>query len=47
MLMLLPEEMRFYIVFRNRMFFDLSEEDQRGVRLRLERGWYQPEKVVS
>lgn len=47
MLMLLPEEMRFYIVFRNRMFFDISEEDVRGVRIRLERGWYQPQEVTA
>ncbi len=46
-LMLLPEQMRFYIVFRNRMFFDLSEEDERGVRIRLERGWYQPQEVPA
>ena len=47
MLVLLPEEMRLYIVYRNRMYRDLSDADERGVRIRLEKGWLQPQEVST
>jgi hypothetical protein len=47
MLVLLPEEMRFYIVYRNRMYMDLADEDERGVRIRIEKGWFQPHEVPA
>lgn len=47
MLMLLPEEMRFYIVFRNRMYLDLNDEDERSVRIRIERGWHRPQEAPA
>lgn len=40
LLMLLPEENRFYLVYRSAFTVDVSAEIERSFRLRLEDGWY-------
>jgi hypothetical protein len=47
LLVLLPEEMKFYLVYRNRLLIDLVDEDERGVRFRIEKGWHQPQEVSA
>lgn len=41
LLMLLPEERRFYLVFRSTFMVDLTPDMERSFRLRLEEGWFQ------
>jgi len=41
-LMLLPEENTFYIVFRASFMFDFERGKERCLRLRSEKGWFQP-----
>ncbi|HUN80811.1 MAG TPA: hypothetical protein VMV81_04800, partial [Phycisphaerae bacterium] len=41
LLMLLPEEKRFYIVYRTAFTMVVQPESERGFRLRLENGWFQ------
>jgi hypothetical protein len=43
MLVLLPEERRFYIVYRLLFNFGHEEETERCIRLKTDEGWYQPE----
>jgi hypothetical protein len=40
MLVLLPEEMRFYLVYRRVFPIPFIEEQERSMRLRIENGWY-------
>jgi hypothetical protein len=39
--MLLPEERRFYLVFRSTFMVDLTPEMERSFRLRIEEGWFE------
>jgi hypothetical protein len=40
MLVLLPEERRFYLVYRNAFTAEVEPDMERSFRLRLEKGWY-------
>lgn len=42
LLAILPDEGRFYLVYRTTFRFDFDPRSERCFRLRLERGWYQP-----
>lgn len=44
MLVLLPDEERFYLVYRLQFTYPYVEEEERAMRLRAEEGWFEPPK---
>jgi len=44
MLVLLPEEQRFYLVYRDAFEFRFEPSEERSLRLRTTPGWFQPEE---
>lgn len=41
-MVLLPDQKRFYIVYRHRFTYGFGSGDERSMRLRLDHGWFQP-----